>query len=326
MEPAHHFKGLEDAIRSFMPTWLNEHQRISDDTLYHYTTHDGMKGIIESRNIRLTHSTSLNDPNEIIYGQSIIDSVLNESIAHETDHIRLEILKAIQVQFDTFDFMDYDVFVACFCEKNNLLSQWRAYSDTGGGYCLGIKFTENTLMASSIDTLKNHKYLCLRKVIYGEDRQIALVEEYIRTIVPAIDTVLSQQQATDGHSPELSIMSIHAVNVLWDMLMTFKYEAYSEELEWRIIYTANRKHEPQFLQFTPVGLYSNPYRAMSIYYEQNDKLFFPIHSITYGPSLYPPRIEASLDLFIKQQSATQNSISIPEDIEIKNAGFRYRQK
>jgi hypothetical protein len=30
------------------------------------------------------------------------------------------------------------IYLACFCEKPTLLSQWRAYGDNGHGYCVGI--------------------------------------------------------------------------------------------------------------------------------------------------------------------------------------------
>ena len=89
--------------------------------LYHYTSVSGLRGILDSGNIRATHLGFLNDLSE---GRA--------ALADEDWRARLE-------EADR----QSPLFVASFCRhqephqmKNGLLSQWRGYAGEGGGYCV----------------------------------------------------------------------------------------------------------------------------------------------------------------------------------------------
>jgi hypothetical protein len=91
--------------------------------LYHYTSVNGLKGIVDSGNIHATHLGFLNDLSE---GRVAVPR------DHETYRKRLEELDRRS-----------PVFVASFCRheepyqaRNGLLSQWRGYAGMGGGYCV----------------------------------------------------------------------------------------------------------------------------------------------------------------------------------------------
>lgn len=96
--------------------------------LYHYTSVSGLRGIIDSGNIRATHLGFLNDLSEGSAG-----------IADEAWRARLE-------EADKRS----PLFIASFCRhqerhelRNGLLSQWRGYAGEGGGYC--VVFDEDVL-------------------------------------------------------------------------------------------------------------------------------------------------------------------------------------
>jgi hypothetical protein len=89
--------------------------------LYHYTSVSGLRGIIDSGNIRATHLGFLNDLSE---GRA--------ALTGEAYRARLE-------EMDRRS----PLFIASFCrhqephqQKNGLLSQWRGYAGEGGGYCV----------------------------------------------------------------------------------------------------------------------------------------------------------------------------------------------
>ena len=96
--------------------------------LYHYTSVSGLRGIVDSGNIRATHLGFLNDLSE---GRAVIeDEGWRQRLAETDRHSPL--------------------FVASFCRhqephqmKNGLLSQWRGYAGEGGGYC--VVFDEEAL-------------------------------------------------------------------------------------------------------------------------------------------------------------------------------------
>lgn len=96
--------------------------------LYHYTSVNGLRGIIDSGNVWATHLGFLND--------------LSEGAAARSD----EAYRARLAETDRRS----PLFIASFCRhqephqlKNGLLSQWRGYAGEGGGYC--VVFDEDTL-------------------------------------------------------------------------------------------------------------------------------------------------------------------------------------
>ena len=46
--------------------------------LFHYTTIEGLKGILENRCVWSTHFEYLNDSTEVIYGQTLAKKVIHE--------------------------------------------------------------------------------------------------------------------------------------------------------------------------------------------------------------------------------------------------------
>lgn len=89
--------------------------------LYHYTSVSGLRGIIDSGNIRATHLGFLNDLSE---GRAALADAGWRARLEETDRRS-------------------PLFIASFCRhqephqiKNGLLSQWRGYAGEGGGYCV----------------------------------------------------------------------------------------------------------------------------------------------------------------------------------------------
>ena len=96
--------------------------------LYHYTSVNGLRGIIDSGNIWATHLGFLND---LPKGRAALSDDNWRQQLEETDKRS-------------------PLFIASFCrhlethqQKNGLLSQWRGYAGEGGGYC--VVFDEDAL-------------------------------------------------------------------------------------------------------------------------------------------------------------------------------------
>ena len=96
--------------------------------LYHYTSVNGLRGIVDSGNIWATHLGFLNDLSE---GRAAASDEAYRAKLEETDKRS-------------------PLFIASFCRhqephqlKNGLLSQWRGYAGEGGGYC--VVFDEDAL-------------------------------------------------------------------------------------------------------------------------------------------------------------------------------------
>ena len=113
-------------------------------SLYHYTNLQGAKGILESGALWATDVSYLNDTSEYTYGGAIIRAALAEFQPDEWVSSLLDDLLAPDPRS-----LGYNIYAACFCEKPDLLSQWRAYSKSGVGYSLEFD-------RAHLTTLKRH--------------------------------------------------------------------------------------------------------------------------------------------------------------------------
>jgi Protein of unknown function (DUF2971) len=189
--------------------------------LYHYTDLGGLKGIIDAGDLWLTHCRFSNDNEELTHGKDIARQKLDEravvkSLPEGQGYLNyLERLKALLDQ-PVAD----GVYICCFCEKNDLLSQWRGYGANGAGVC--IKFKKEEL--SHLTGYCKVGILRLWKVIYPLEQQQYLIDH-------AIDYGWKNGCAD---SEERAKRSAEAIRFL---IPTFKNPGFAEEEEWRLIFT-----------------------------------------------------------------------------------------
>src|SRR5262245_19332889 len=95
--------------------------------LAHYTTPNGLHGIIENGHLWASAAYYLNDSSEIDYGCQLFRELLAKAIDEEgRDPVSKKIFEDAKKAFEPGGFVDsvvYRTYVACFCEDPNLLSQ-----------------------------------------------------------------------------------------------------------------------------------------------------------------------------------------------------------
>jgi hypothetical protein len=113
-----------------------DHSRRVPEELHHYTSVEGLKGILDSGQIWATHTGYLNDSQEIFYGRDLaleeIRSVTDRAVMSNAMLHRVE--KAVPEGIP-----GAELYVACFCEQGDLLSQWRGYGGRGSGYSIRLR-------------------------------------------------------------------------------------------------------------------------------------------------------------------------------------------
>ena len=112
-------------------------EKAQPELLYHYTTQEGLLGILEKACIWATHYRYLNDASE---GQIVSKLLIEELTKRTGDEGVISQGKRILSEITS-----QDVYATSFSEHGNLLSQWRAYSGISGGYSIG--FSPNYLEA-----------------------------------------------------------------------------------------------------------------------------------------------------------------------------------
>jgi Protein of unknown function (DUF2971) len=108
--------------------------------VYHYTDTQGFKGVVETAAVWATDFRYLNDSRELVYTWTAfverLEQLAQPGEYSEAYRAQLEALGLMHAR----DLMHFDdaMFVACFTELPDAVSQWTRYGDNGHGLALGF--------------------------------------------------------------------------------------------------------------------------------------------------------------------------------------------
>ena len=97
--------------------------------LYHYTSTDGLLGILANDAVWASDFRYLNDPSEFAFARLQIVSGIRTRLSRLRNPYDRSVYAAV---IDRFERLDTTAFVSSFSENGNLLSQWRAYAPRDG--------------------------------------------------------------------------------------------------------------------------------------------------------------------------------------------------
>jgi len=235
--------------------------------IYHYTDLNGLKGIVEDSDLWFTHSRYSNDDEELTHGTQIAREVIDAQGRAPADTAKEQFLNSVRDMLTSTVAMD--TYVCCFCEQDDLLSQWRSYSANGTGVSIGFdinRFYEIT----GPDSPPSVGLVRLWKVFYREATQRDIVKH-----------------ALDFHWSKLGELSIQqrakqAVDAIRFFIPTFKSHDFEEEKEMRLILTP--------FPNCPIRQQFRVARGMLVPYYSLKKLYgmawrLPIARVRVGPSV-----------------------------------------
>jgi hypothetical protein len=195
--------------------------------LWHYTDAEGLKGIIEKRELWFSHVAHLNDTSEDLLAHKMIEAKIEARVRTRTGVERqaLELLAEKSKEARVLG-----RYVTCFCEDGDLLSQWRSYGADGGGYSVGFESGALEILAQTQDTT------FFLPVIYDRSLQ----ESWIENIIDSLLATLVAFEAANTIRPEdqdilINMCATRMTIVLLVSQLGFKDPAFAEEKEWRIV-------------------------------------------------------------------------------------------
>lgn len=107
----------------------------SDEKIYyHYTSMEKMWKILEGEQLRATQACFSNDSEEISMGIKVIKKACTELFSGKDTEMMTFI--------ENLSRDDLDSYIICFCDKDDKLSQWRAYCKEGGA-SVGFAFDDS---------------------------------------------------------------------------------------------------------------------------------------------------------------------------------------
>jgi len=146
--------------------------------LYHYTTHEGMKGILRSGGFRATYRMRMNDPGEFEYARNLIFETLNQ-IGSRQD------LSPVVQSLTAYTHKNLEKFLkdssemgraycVCLSVASDHPKQWETYAERGKGFALGINLF-NFLYNQRHSVVGGKQFVFCAPVIYKKDDQRNLV-------------------------------------------------------------------------------------------------------------------------------------------------------
>jgi hypothetical protein len=206
-----------DAMRKGL---IEKYYENASPTMYHYTTPDGLLGIVESGELWMSDYSYLNDAQELIYGLELAGRRFAAAATGAPRASRIlrkwgNIAKTLSVA---------RVCIASFSFDSDSLSQWRAY----GPIAIGFKFSP--LMFGYANTVVT------RSVIYEPDVQRGLLDLMAHYCASAY---LEDQKTLA--SDKLESLYEDGTDRLLDVTAFLKHPAFAVEHELRMVHVENSR-------------------------------------------------------------------------------------
>lgn len=212
------------------------------EVLYHYTSAQGLLGILQSRVLWATDTRYLNDDQELRYGSAILLDALNTAAdvldpdnsydpqdRAKAKATELRMAAEIIEHGAIFDSNELgDAYVACFCDDWDQLGQWRGYGANGGGFAVGFKASALVKLGHKLQIPDDKPNVLAvpgpHEVSYGPEATTARCKELVRVL-----TKLSPNAnpVAAGH--------FDAYRLCLPQLAFMKDSAFSGEREWRVL-------------------------------------------------------------------------------------------
>lgn len=263
--------------------------------LYHYTTPQGLVGILQSQKLWATESSFLNDSKEIHHGINLAQQIIENYISMNTSDIVKRFLNEI---LENLTFNYDEIYIVCFSEDGDLLSQWKGYSNFGEGF--SIEFDSKELLR------EKRKFpavnIAFKKVIYTQAEQEKIITSEIDFAIKYVNEVITQNPEIEKEI--ISNAASTTAYFIKNNSLRFKNNVFSEEKEWRAIYINNERTEEgrQEVCFKISGRIIVPYMELDIAASAGKKEWcLPIKKIIVGSKLNLKQTEKSISILCKQQ-------------------------
>lgn len=253
------------AVRQPVQSELFRLSKPNQSTIYHYTSLEGFKGIIESQDFWLTDSDFLNDSTEIEHGIDLARQVF-KSFSEQTLSPIADILEGLTIKGNN---PRPRINIACFSSARDNLSQWRAYSGSAVGVSLGFSQRE------FLPQLGYPSECQLVPVLYTEEHKCALWDMFARFFTEAYTKDSARQISVtqpDGGVQKFFPISGYESSLkdmLYQLAASCKHSAFEDEREIRLFYTEHSHivekygSGPAKIRFRPTSCYLAPYTTLS---------------------------------------------------------------
>lgn len=225
---------------------LRDEKITSQNSLFHYTSSNGLKGILDSKALWFSHIDYLNDEGECRYTYTLLQNVLGE-IGRSIDKKFAKDLKGRCEHMLSDQYYDQQIkvklnteyFLVSFSTDSDNLSNWNYYTKAKDitGYNIELQKDELLNSLEGFDTDYIHG-----KTIYDVQKQKQLIED-------ALSEYNSKYKNTEDDEGKREIhVSFNEVLKVYSLF--FKHHSFKPEKEYRIVYSrVERANQIEPVQF-----------------------------------------------------------------------------
>ena len=291
--------------RRYLDDWIHVPICQKGDKLYHYTTADGIRGIVENREFMATKSDFLNDKLEFQYAVEVMERLMEKYIVNED--LRGQFSAKLKAEIDRIGIItsadsivdedEMSFYVVAFSKQQNNSLLWAEFTDFRG-YCLEFDYEK------SVEGFQ-HRVFLHGTVIYDEEEQMnGLLESLLSCIHSLVEKGAKDLQ---GFFEEDAVPSEESLDQLVDAMavvcsvyaMFFKKSYFAGEEEYRFIFPPQHrekgKDKPQFRLLDQIFL---PYIMVELEAEQKD---LPLQSVMVGAKNNSDIAVRGMKYFLKTQ-------------------------
>jgi Protein of unknown function (DUF2971) len=281
--------------------WMERHAAALTPVppLFHYTGAAAIRGILQSRRLWASGAQYMNDWMEVVYGYDIIMTGLRElvekrKLAERSRAVFGDVLQLMESPDSPF----IDAYFVAFCEKGNLLSQWRAYAGTQG---FAIEFDPLAIKGKlTLTTTAPARNLRLAKVEYDPKKQAKNFRELIDELSETIEATDLPRE--DGKATLVEFTR----TVLSSWAATVKHPGFEEEQEWRVIFQPLITAEEKYLSTSEfVVRLEGPEFVTHVEFMPDTEVLgkrghlLPIQSIICGPNVSLRSTMRALEILLR---------------------------
>jgi hypothetical protein len=265
-----------EEYRNFCLHHLRSYGRPPVSEVWHYTSAEGLIGILQSGKVFSTQVTCLNDSMEQRYFGDLLYEAAQPLIAQNTDPHFGVFLELAKEGYLKRDFATAWHFVACFSEEADDLGQWRGY---GGGECgYSIGFRCDGLLAALQKRPGGGLFAPMQ---YADQTHRFVVDDTLRIAKIFFDVGWQKRGVTDIKRWALEFL----VAFFWQLdifASTTKHPTFAPEKERRIL-VALQDNQHQELEFRQKRTLLARHLPIDLTVEVAGRKILPISRICVGP-------------------------------------------
>ncbi len=218
-----------EVLKQFLKL-LNASTNKSSEIIYHYTSCDGLKGIIEERNMFFSDIYSLNDKSERFYFYRVLKEVFEDM--HSNNELNDDFYNFLTVRTNAVLSDDYlekeseikfwrQYYTSSFSLGSDSLMLWNNYAKSNDHDGYNIGFRKSDILTGFQTSNKKDDVFYAGTVIYDKSKQISVIKSILAE---------SNKLYEDKPHTQTEIgMALHTIALF------FKHPGFSSEEEYRFI-------------------------------------------------------------------------------------------